>query len=266
MASVRKKSQAQQNLEYALGEEKTKFSDLFPSEQYDLLDSALQGVDLRELRGFKPLRELLVFRPSSFIYGREAPHTLDVEILELREGTDFSNGFISVSEKLVEVESDLSLNTHAIILSPHWLRNNVTFKQCETGNETTDYDVASSWGQSAYHYSGTAEVLVLRRPRNHTCASQNLFVIKFWYEKVPFERNHLIMRLEVVMGSFDQSRQRLGPMLHQHFGSMYAKVVVQLVCELCVAYTRTLDDLARQSRLLRGKAAELNRLSGAIMS
>ncbi|MFA5744884.1 MAG: hypothetical protein WC887_01590 [Candidatus Paceibacterota bacterium] len=250
MASVRNRpTRAQELLDHVFGKKYVSFGQLSVSESNELLRTTLQDVDLRELRGFKLLKDLLVLRPGSIVYGRETPHTLDLETLEMSDSVSFlTHGFEKIS--LVD------MNTHVLRLY-RWIWNwQITFKRNESGEETDDKKVASSWGKSAYHYKGSGEILAVRRPHNHTRADENLIVIKFWYEKIPLEARHTITRIEVDYLPLKNFRK--------HFGSLYAQAAVELIGELRSAYSSTASELKAQLTYTERRVAELERLSGAI--
>ncbi|OGG93349.1 hypothetical protein A2609_01505 [Candidatus Kaiserbacteria bacterium RIFOXYD1_FULL_47_14] len=251
MASVRnRKTRARETLDYALGKAKyVSFGQLSVSESNELLRTTLQDVDLRELRGFKLLKDLLVFRPGSTVYGGETSHTLDLKTLELSDTVSFlTRGF----EETLPVD----MATHVLRLY-RWIWNwQMTFKRNESGEETDDKKVASSWGRSAHHHKGSGEVLAVRRPHNHTRADENLIVINFWYEKIPFEERHIITRIEVDDLPLQNFRK--------HFGVLYAQAAVELIGELRSAYSSTASELRSQLNYIERRTAELERLSGAI--
>jgi len=244
------KTQAQEMLEFALGQKRICFGELSETEGDRLLESALKDVNLRELRGFKPLRNLLTFRPNSIIYGREQPHTLDVEVLDLSAEVDFSTqGF--------DEGSSITLDDYAISVCRGKTKGKVIFKRSETDEETSDYREASSWGRSAYHYKGSGEILAIRRPRNHTRANENLIVIEVQYEKVPHKNCHLITSIVLKPLS-------LGDDFRKHFGPLYPRIAVELIWELGSIYRNTSKELASQQCLIDRKVMELERVSEAL--
>ncbi|MFA6278497.1 MAG: hypothetical protein WCS97_00170 [Candidatus Paceibacterota bacterium] len=250
MASVKDpKTKAQEMLEIALGKKRICFGKLSKTEVDELLRSVLSEVRLRELRGFKPLRELLTFRPGSVVYGGPTRHTLDVEVLDLSEDVLLlANGF--------KDSPPITLDTHVMSLSRNAGKWTATFKRNESDEETEDYGTASSWGRSAYRYKGSGEVLTLRRSHNHTRADENLIITKFSYVKVPLKQRYVITKMELQPFPLEKFRQ--------HYGSSYARVAVELIRELGSVYRRTSDELAFQSDSMRKKVTEFERLSEAL--
>ena len=252
MASVgsgKSKSAALVQLEIALGKKAVSLDGLSWSEFDDFLRDVLENVRLREVRGFTPLKELLTFQPGSVVIGGAPQHTLDVERLDISEGMSFeASGF--------EKDSSVDWETHTRRLCRGWTNWKIVFKRHETGEETEDRETASSWGRSAFHFKGKGEVLAVRRPRNHSGADENLIIISFCYEKVPLESRHVITKLKVEPLPIKNFRQ--------YFGASRAKMAVELIRELESAYSYTAQELESQSKIIRKKAEELERLSEAI--
>lgn len=247
MASViAQQEHAREMLDVSLGKKRVLFNDLSPTDADEFLRETLADVDLRELRGFKPLKNLLTFRPGSVLYGAGKPCTLEVEVLDLSPNVSL----------IVSEDSGIDLDTHFIMLCRGLINLSVVFKRHETDEETSDWHKAHSWGRSAYHYKGNSAVIALRRPRNHTRADENLVVIKFWYEKVPLENRHIITNFEVVTISIENLRERLG--------RSYARIAVELVWELRDAYRRTAAELESQANLIRHKVVEFERRGSAV--
>jgi len=254
MASVSDgpKTQAQEMLEFALGQKRICFGDLSEAEGDRLLESVLKDINLRKLRGFKPLKDLLTFRPGSIICGRgvEQPHTLDVEVLDLSAEVDFSaQGF--------NEGFPVTLDDYAISVCRGKTKWKAVFKRNETDEETDDYRTASSWGRSAYHYKGIGEILAIRRPRNHTRANENLITVEFRYEKVPLKNWHVITAIAVKPLS-------LGNDFRKHFGPSYPRIAVELIWELGSIHRNTSKELASQQCLIDRKVTELERISEAL--
>jgi len=250
MASVKNRpTRAQMLLDHVLGKKYVSFGQLSVSESNELLRTTLRDVDLRELRGFKPLKDLLVFQPGSTITGGTELHTLDLETLKLSDHVSFSAlGF--------EETPPVDLDTQVMSLCRGFLNWKIIFKRNESGEETNDRETAYSWGRSAYHCKGSGEVLVLRRPRNHSRADENLLIVSFSYEKVPLERKHIVTKIEVTFLPLNNFRK--------YFSPLYAKVAVGLIEELKSAYSSTESELRSQLDYIERKTVELEKLSKAI--
>ncbi|MCX6786541.1 MAG: hypothetical protein NTU85_01830 [Candidatus Kaiserbacteria bacterium] len=246
MASV-SKTLAQKMLEFALGQKSVSFGELSTEEGDKLLRSTLEEVNLRELRGFKPLKDLLIIHPGSFMYGGAPVHTLEVEFLDLDPN-------VSLHTESDEEKPQVNLDTYVLPLSR--VRRAAIFKRHESDEETRDYQTAVSWGRSAYHHRGNGKILALRRPNNHTRADENLVIVEFKYEKIPLEARYVIK--EITTHSLPLEKFR------EHFGSSYERMAVELISELQTAYERTSNELKSQLDRISGKALKLGRLSNAL--
>jgi hypothetical protein len=241
MASVNSQqpvSESKKLLDYALGEQRVSLSALLPAEFDDLLSRVLSGVNLRELRGFQPLKELLTIRSHY-------------------DGLGHLNiNHLSVSDEVVMNCARLDnfdLNSHVIsVLWSVGLVLKRLFKRYESGEETTDRDKASSWGQSAYHQSGQQGDLVLRRPRNHTLGNDNLVLIIYQYEKIPLENKHVITKIRATPISVKHFRR--------WFKDDYPKIAHNIILSLNSAHSRTIDELKSRLSQMQDKGVRLSRL------
>ena len=226
-------------LEYALGGRRVNWGELSTAEGDKLLRETLSSLDLHELRGFKSIENAMTLR-------REVASSLEVRKLDL--GSDLA---VLPSDPSV-FKADL--NTHVLPL--YRLEGKTTYRQCETREETTDPEKALLWGRSWYIARGGGQILVLRRPRNHTGGDENLMVLRYWHEKVLLEDRHVITKLEAYPLSIENFRG--------WFGSLYAQVVCELLRELKFAHRRTVSDLESQLVEMRLRAQRIERLSEAI--
>ena len=246
MASVIEKVpvSSSEALAYALGVRLVSFGELPQAEGDDLLRTTLQNIDLRELRGFKPLRELLTFSPGSVVYGGARIHTLEVETLQLKEGVAF------------EEDAAADLTTHALPLCRRYIEMEPVFKRYESDEETGSWRTAHQWGQAAYHARGTTRSLVLRRPRNHTPAEANLLLVGATYEKVPREDRHVITSLIVTNPTLADLRVR--------YADSFAEVAIELLQQLKRAYAETVGELRYQLKQAQKVEAKLERIMGSL--
>lgn len=254
MASVKtarkgRKTAARTKLDFALGKVTVSLSDLSDPEFEDLLDSTLDDVDLRELRGFTTLKDVLTIRPGSHTYGRQPTYGFDLEILSVGEDISFMvNGF---EENII-----IDWQTHILKMCRGWTKRETLYKRHETDEETDDYSVASSWGNSGYLFRGEGEILAIRRPRNHAPGGQCLLKIYFWFEKVQLKHEFIVVAVEV---------EKLTPgVFRQYFGDQSAHVAAELIWELRDAYRRTADTLKSQADHIQGKSVTLDQLSKAV--
>lgn len=253
MASVEstEKSVARVQLDYALGKKNVYLDQLTGKEFDEFLVETLQGVNLRELHGFKPLKDLLTFSPGSITYGGSPSHTLAVECLYLiSEDVAFSaSGF--------EETFPVSLETHTIGFCCVGKDSRSVFKRNETGEETEDKSVAQSWGGSAYHFKGSGKELAIRRPYNHRSgADQNLIIVSFSYEKVPLKPEHVITELTV--------EPLLIADFRKYFGDSYARFAREIIVGLWNAISSTADNLEFRTREFRIQERKWEKLSDAV--
>lgn len=251
---VQEQERAREMLEIALGEKRVFFDDLSEADASKFLRETLVDVNLRELRGFKPLRELLTFRPSgSFL----DCHTLDVEMLDLSPEVSLEVTALDPETSIRDLENlEIDLDSHFITICRGAKRLTTVYKRYETDEETSDWNVAHSWGRSAYHFKGSCLVLALRRPRNHTRADVNLFVITFWYEKVKLDRRHVITQIQVASISINGMRSFFGP--------SYPRIAVEITWELRDAYSRTVRELEGQLDFFRERDAWFEKRSHVV--
>ncbi len=247
MASVKANvpTSAREQLDFALGKQRVFLEQLSKKEFDEFLESTLRDLYLRDLRGFKSLKDLL-----NFTHGGPAYHTLDVQNLSLSDQVVFTTaGF--------KDDLEVSLETHTLNLSRRWFSWKCLFKRNESNEETKDYTEANLWGYSGYHHSGSAKVVAFRRPRHHhSYGHESLVVISFSYEKVLLKDRHQIKTLHVDNLPISKFREC--------FFASYPAVASGLIRELASAHSRTISEVESQLQSLRKKEAELERVSGAI--
>jgi len=244
MASVdSEKSVARQELDIALGEQRVPLSGLSVKEFDDLLRKTMYNVGLRELRGFRPLREFLRYHtnnPSPYnsgdIQNVELGPSPTLEVAGFDDAVDFDTHVLSVTRGIKDLK--------------------ITWKRLESGEETQDRNLASSWGRTAYIWRQSAMELVLRRPHNHSSAADNLAMVWYSCEKVVLQRMHHISSVKVVRLPIENFRQ--------HFGEAYPDAAAELISELRTAHSRTLHELESQVVSFRRECEALERLSSAI--
>ncbi len=241
-------SSARGLLDYVLGKKMVRFGELSSEEGEELLRDVLREVDLRELRGFRPLKEFLTFSPGSFTTGPQ-PHTLDIEVLQLSDSVELTTSDFSS-------DAAVAMDTHLLSICRGWVRGQAIYRRHESDLETSDWHEAHSWGRSAYRHRGEGEILSLRRPRNHTGADDNLLVVRFWYEKVPQKQEYLISKIEAMplpIGAF-----------MEYFGEIHSRIAVEMIWELRTAYARTVSELESRATYFRREAGKFERFSEAL--
>jgi hypothetical protein len=252
MASVKnetEKTPAQKQLDFAVGDARVSLGGLSDSEFISLLGGALGSVNLRELRGFKPLKDLLTMRPGSITYGRQKTHGSDLETISVsKEASLEFNGS--------SLPSAIDWQTHVLSICRGWTERSFIFRRLETEDETNDYLVASSWGASGYLFAGEGEILAIRRPRNHARGEECLFTIRFKFEKISLRHEHVISAVSVRKITLHTFRD--------YFEDRSSRIATELIWELSAACSRTVDALKTQIKVMQDKSIQLNRLGEAI--
>jgi hypothetical protein len=247
MASVssQKPTAAKRSLDFALGEKRVRLDQLSAREFDEFLHKVMEDVDLRELRGFKPLGKFLEQHSNE-----RNPDPLDIANLDLDPAVVLDVLGFDASDEGVD------LNTHVLSAKRGLRKLDFTFKRNESGEETGSREVATSWGRSAYIFEMRAETMVLRRPRNHSYSDENLLVVAYETQKVLLEPRHLVKRIKVTRIPTNGFRK--------FFGADYAREAVGLIWELATIHDRTLSELESQAKRYRDKHTKLRRLSDAI--
>ena len=244
MASVNSETErtmARQQLDFALGQKRVKLSDLAPTEFDELLRTTLSDINLRELRGFKPLEQFLTFHT-----GTGPTSSLEMNNLEIDAGASI------ITDGLEAVDRQ----THVLSVSRGVQRYNATYRRFESGEETDDFAVACEWGRTCCLQHGDIERLVMRRPNDHTHGEENFCLLSYSFLKVPNRDLHRInvIRLEwLPVGKF-----------RQHFGAKSAEVATSFIWELHDAHERTLSELKSRVESFDKAIEKLERLAGAI--
>ncbi len=234
MASVNESpnTTARTQLDFALGKNRVLLSDLSTKEFDEFLKSSLDKVNLRELRGFQPLNELVI------------------------------NNHFGLSEKVsfdatgFKADDPINLTTHILNVSRGWHDRVSLFRRYESNEETTDSNVAETWGKSGYVVKGSGSILALRRPRNHGYAYDNMVSLAFNYEKVILKSEYVVTALTVQHLTVENFRQ--------HFGVKYPRIATELIWELRTAHIKTANMLESQAKDFRKKAVQFDCLGKAI--
>ncbi|MCI5108272.1 MAG: hypothetical protein MRY49_00300 [Candidatus Pacebacteria bacterium] len=237
MASVTTK----ERLEYALGKKMVDISGMEPAELDKLLRGALDEVELREIRGLKPICEEITLQDAYLM------HVPDLRNLSVAE-----------DPTLTTCDNSININTQVMKISRLFGSSETLYKRHESDEETTEWSVASNWGKSAYLASGYISGVYLMRPRSHGRASDNLLFIGYRYRKVPNENQHMVYEIEVDKKPFKE--------LRAEFGENYPKFVADAINCLRMQISITCDRLESQLSTMRMKHKKIDRLSDAIMA
>lgn len=228
-------SVAQREINLLLGESRVSLKKLKPMEFDVFLGGVLRGVDLRELRGFKPLEEHLTRRgdDSAIIPAR-------TRIVGRKKPKGYS----------------FDLKTHVSQVSRGTLSQVSHYRSCESGEETTDWRRANSWKNGARIFRVEESILVLRRPSDHSRADENLFVVRTVFEKGRFESQMKVATIKVIPVPVTRFRRQ--------FGRIYSSVALDLIWELRTLVSRTLDALSNKVEAFRPTVVKLEQLGRSL--
>ncbi len=188
-----KKTKARKELDIAMGRGKVSLSTMSDNEVGELLESELFNVELRDLRGFKPLKDILNtrFNDSSFV-----GHMFLFQNVEFRLSKEIAPDFADGEGEMFE--------QYFLLLQSYFSPDNFNYFVKETGQKITRDELNKSYRESdVVLRSGTFSVLVLRRPRDRSPATKNLFHIYCSFEKVPLKQEYEIMEISIKKISID---------------------------------------------------------------
>jgi hypothetical protein len=236
-----KPSEARRNLDLILHADKhpISLSDLTPEEFDALLRDTLVNTDLRELRGFKTMKDMMTRTPGSFVIGARQDPT---ETVKANEDT--------------KVEGPLALTTHLVSVTRGAVSYTQTYRRYESNEETTVHAIAREWGHQAYVWRSDGTSLVLRRPNDHSRADENLFSVRCITQKVPHKDEMAVV--SVVTEAIPLSRFR------EQFKEKYSRIACDVIWELASLSRATLRELESQAENFRRRVAEIDRLASAI--
>ncbi len=246
-----KASIARQQLAYALGENRIRLSELRPKEFDELLHNTLREIDLRELRGFQPLKDLISRSPGSQVFGPGAPRRDPCETVRVIEAAVLSVPFPFSGEQPV------SLSSHMIQVSRGAVNWGTTWRRHESGEETTDRQTAHEWGRGCYVHAEHRTILTLRRPPNGgSAADQNLFEVWYRYVKVLYQDEMAVVEVRVTRVPLEGLRSR--------YQECYPEIGRNLIWEMNILAERTLGDLKFQVERFAETIAKIHRLAESI--
>ena len=232
-------SHAQTELNLVLGERRVQLAELRPEELSEFLFEQLRQVELRGLRGFAPLCDVLA-------RGDDEGSIRVANTCELYRTSPVANPQLGES---------FSLRTQSVKVCRGVCFQKLTYKRLESDEETEDYNVAKGWGGDAY-MTGTERILVLIRPANHSGADENLVALDYRFAKAPYERRHLITS---VMAT-SLSKESFCPF----FGEKAPEIARDIIWELRSIHSRTLDQLVSQTDRMREKISRWERISYSV--
>ncbi len=230
------KSRAQKLLEQREQGYYINLSHLSKGELASFLTKHLGKVDLSELRGFETL-------------GSELSHSA-LKSVSSTVQFDFKPSADPYAGK-----EGFSMETHVIRLHRGVIDMTTTYVRLESGEETTDYHVASeTWGRDQAYIKSTSErIFVLRRPRSRTSAYHNLIDVKYFREKVPHKDQYKIVWVKAVQVTPES--------FYRHFGKEAGERAKDLISEISSSYYRTRDALKSKLETAQEQYFKWNSLS-----
>jgi len=231
-------SAERQKLDLVLSSHRVNLSRFTPGELQDLLQHWLYQVDPRELRGFTELQQTISRRG-------EPPFSISLSVAPDAE--------IVLSS---EFNGPLDLKTHTMTAYRGALSSVYTYGRHESDEETTDWQVASSWGEEAYLVLGKETTLLFRRQPNHSRGDENLILVNCHFQKVPHEDNWLVQRIvaeQISIGSFSE-----------RFGAAAPKIAVSLIWAIRDIVSRTHKELVSTADTMKRRLDEWEGIAKAI--
>lgn len=233
--AINEPSLAQIQLEFALGDKRVHLKDLTEQELAVFLTQKLLQVELRELRGFTPLTDALERHG-------DVPISVGGEVEPLFVG--------------FPADMTPTLRTQAIRVCRGVCSQTITYKRMESGEETSDYQVAKTWGMGAYITRGEERILVMLRPSTHARATDNLVVVDYGYTKVLHAYR---FEIQTILAT------QLPPQKFSAFlGKAAPEIARDLMWEIRTIHARTLSDLAGQAEWMRKSLSKWERISDSI--
>ena len=221
-------------MQFATGEKRVTLSELYPGELQALLTKELNGLDLKELRGFKELKETLSRRGDEPLKVSDAP------------------AFVCHGS----IAEPLTLKSHTIRVCRGILTQRLTYRRHETDVETNDWKTAHEWGLSGYLYRGHESLLLMRRFPNYWEANDLLVEVTYNYIKVPNEKEYIINEVS--------TRQIPISVFCRHFGKKAPEVACNLLWELSSIYRLTAEEMESKARQIRQASVKRERLADSI--
>jgi hypothetical protein len=232
-------SKAMWNLKYALGKERIPLGSLRVRELELLLEEQIDHYDLRELHGFRELKDVLEIKNGG-----------DITML-VASYTSIISGPRGFGEKF-----HLDFKSHVIKVSRGLLFRKQIFRQYESSEMTEDYEVFRKWGKSGYLCSGTESVLLLRRLPERVYEEPVLMEAIYEYGKVPNDDTYLISKVWATPIPFSN--------FCKYFGKKAPEIARDLLWELASFYNLTAQDLQSKANIMRVKSLLKQRLSNSI--
>ncbi len=232
--SKTKESKAFRDLQFATGEKRIALSELHPEELRALLIKELGGLDMKELRGFRELKETLSRRGDEPLQVSDAP------------------AFVCHGSP----DEPFTLKSHTIRVCRGVLSQKQTYRRHETDAETDDWETARGWGRSGYLYRGQESLLLMRRLPDYWDTNGLLVEVAYNYIKIPNEKEYVINEISarpIPISAFCK-----------HFGKEAPAVARNLLWELSSIYRLTADEMENKARQIRQATVKRERLADSI--
>jgi hypothetical protein len=231
-------SPAQVQLEYSMGIRCTNLGDLRPEEFDAFLLKNVRRADLRELRGFVPLRDLL----------------LQLGTIRLAISDNASITFQKLPGYVSPIP-DQDLRTQAVRVCGGE-DDTFVYRRTESEEETTSHRVAHEWGKTGYLYSGHIRKLVLLRASRSHGTEECLFTVEYRFQKVVHEERYLI---------FDVTIEHVPLVLFRgRFGDKYPTFARSLFAALRDMYYHTHHALQGQTESIGKELQEWEKVNSSI--
>lgn len=186
---------------------------------------------MRELRGFRELRETLARRGD--------------EPMEVVPDATFSTaGFNGVP---------FGLKSHTIRICNSFLAGAEVYRRLESDEETTDWQTYRKWGSDGYVASGTEEVLLLWRLPEGETNTHPLVKVTYDYSKVARKKGYLITSAS--------ARQVPIRGFCRYFGAKAPDIAREIFWELSRIYHRTSDEFENEANRMRQQYLRRERLA-----
>lgn len=231
---VTEPSAGRKQLALALGEVAVRLSDLSLEEFQGLFTKWLGKVHLEDLRGFRPMYDVLSRRGDG---SRHHPAVSVSKLCRLHKvAFDTTRGSYAPGHKTQMIRVSNGIHSQELI-----------FRRYESGEETTDWKTAESWGQRGYYVArGKESVVLMWRYGNHQ-AYETLVHVTYHFEKIPHQNEFEIHEIEM--------RQLLVQDFVEVFGDKAFRMANEILNEIRYAYRRTLDSLEGKARLMQRDTA-----------
>lgn len=232
---------ARTQLDYALGYQRTNLSELSGQEFDEFLRSVINKVDLRELRGFVKLQDMLI-RDSREVGIRRNP----LEYVSVPTGV-----------RLSCFPQTLAFDLRSHVLPFGFLLSKETVYQNHYTGETS-VNISHHEDPVWRLVSSDESRLALRRPPAHGMADENLFKIQYHMVKSSVRQEMIVQSVDIWQIQLENFRET--------FGDKYPQIAICLISDLRRSASVTLDALRTKAEAFSLTVRDLERISDSISS